>query len=89
MNYYAEAIEILKNVKESSTKLMFEIAKTNPKVLVDAYERLYGPGVNSKILDMAKNGQHKIQCIKEYRALTSAGLKEAKEAVESICKAYF
>ena len=89
INYYAEAIDILETMRESSTKLMFEVAKKNPKAIVDAYSRIFGPRVADKILDMAKNGQHKIMCIKEYRTLTGAGLKEANEAVEKICKNYF
>ena len=89
INYYAEAIGILSTMSESSTKLMFEVAKKNPKAIVDAYSRILWQRVYDRILDMAKNGYSEIKCTKEYRTLTGAGLKEAKEAVEKICKNYF
>lgn len=43
------------------------------------------PDVPGAILEELLKG-HKIQAIKEYRAATGAGLKEAKDAVELIAR---
>lgn len=83
MNYYAQAIEILRN-RPHYKKMLFEIAKKNPKALFDAHERLNGPISDSKIVNMVKDGYSKIECITEYRRLTGAGLKQSKKHVESL-----
>jgi ribosomal protein L7/L12 len=83
MNYYATAIDVLSKCS-SSELLLFEVAKKNPGAIISAYERMNGPLIESKIKAMAQAGTSKIMCIKEYRFLTGAGLKDAKEAVERI-----
>ena len=83
MNNYSAVIDILSG-KINHEKLIFEIAKKNPKAVVDAYERINGPRTDSEIIGMAKSGSSKITCIKRYRELTGAGLKESKYHVESL-----
>jgi ribosomal protein L7/L12 len=87
MNYYAEAIQIL-SAKPGWEKIVYEVASKNPKAIVDAHERLNGPLIATKIKEMAEGGQSKIQCIKEYRNLTGAGLKDSKEYVERLHSFY-
>lgn len=83
MNYYEQAIEILSK-KPDTDRLIFEIAKKKPKTIVDAYERIHGPMIDTQIINMAKAGSSRIDCIKKYRQLTGVGLQEAKKHVEAI-----
>lgn len=78
MNYYAKAIELIVNLDRQLTDVEKYVAIHNPSLLVKALNptKLY------RVI-LTNPGEKKISCIKEIRALTNLGLKEAKEATES------
>lgn len=85
MNNHADAIKVLSTMTAGKAlKLIYEIASTHPKAVVDSHGRIFGKLIDEVILDMARDGCSKIECIKKYREMSGAGLREAKEAVEAI-----
>ena len=85
-NYYAEAIASLESQNLDFRRIVFEIAKRNPKALVDALKRI-NPVVEPKWVqecrDLIKADQF-IAAIKHYRTMSGAGLKEAKDACDAL-----
>ena len=63
-------------------KILINIAKFNPDVLINAYEGFQGT-VNSEILQFLREGM-KIHAIKKRRELTGEGLKESKAYVDDL-----
>ena len=84
---YSEAIDIIykNDVPGNDRRLLHEILKVNPQVIVDANTIINGPSIEERILECAGETNSKIKCIKLYRELTFASLKDAKEAIERIC----
>ena len=88
--YYQRAIAILEEFDgdiKAKAKLLVEVAKYSPKTLVKVYDE----GTHSLIardkqhydaVNRLFDGKNKIACIKEYRALSGEGLREAKDWVE-------
>lgn len=83
MNHYAEAIEILRICNEAD-RMLFEIAKKHPKVVTDAYTKIHRGPTNQWIIEMAKAGASRIECIKAYREREKVSLAAAKVAVEAL-----
>lgn len=84
MNYYAQAIDIIWNHLSLSDKILIEVAKMNPSVIVKAYDKLTGASEWERgAKDLVTSGL-KVQAIKYCREQTGMGLKEAKEAVEKL-----
>jgi ribosomal protein L7/L12 len=84
MNNYAKAITILGG-QFDATKMLFEIAKSNPKVLCNAYEKLYPgkPDWRPVAISLIRADKY-IDAIKHCRAETGLALKEAKEACDEL-----
>jgi ribosomal protein L7/L12 len=80
-NFYAEAIAIITDDSTNFKKLLIEVAKFNPEVLVAAKE---GQGWQAEVRAILKNGGGKIDAIKACRNASGLGLKEAKDAVETL-----
>lgn len=87
--YYQRAITILEELDgdtRAKAKMLVEIAKHSPKTLVKVYDETHGPIARNKqhynAVNRVFDGNNKIACIKEYRALSGEGLKEAKVWVE-------
>ncbi|HWT01147.1 MAG TPA: ribosomal protein L7/L12 [Pyrinomonadaceae bacterium] len=80
MNYYAQAISIITDSNTDFRKLVLEIAKSHPKIIVDAVLK-HGWQAEARLLIQA--GQ-KIDAIRLCRNLTGLSLKEAKDAVEAL-----
>lgn len=57
MNSYAQAISVLFSENFDANKIVLQIAKTSPSVIVAAFEALYGklPDNSEKIKEMAKS----------------------------------
>jgi len=85
-NYMKEAIDVLEKYPSvQHSPLVVQILKDRPSTIVKAYESLNG--VNKPwmevVLNVLRSGR-KIEAIKQLRALTDMGLKEAKEVVEEL-----
>lgn len=90
MNYYSEAIEIITKNKSLASDLLVEICKFKPSAVIKAY-KIIAPNIKPAIgmpntwkpaIEKILKHGHYIEAIKELRALTGAGIKEAKEAVD-------
>jgi len=83
-NYYAQAIQVLADTKTDFRALAYEVAKSNPKAVAKAAQRLeLGFGWQKECASLMASNL-KIQAIKRCRELTGMGLKEAKDAVEAL-----
>jgi ribosomal protein L7/L12 len=83
-NYYAQAIQVLADTKTDFRALAYEVAKSNPKAVAKAAQRLeLGFGWQKECASLMASDL-KIQAIKRCRELTGMGLKEAKDAVEAL-----
>ena len=87
--YYQQAIDILQGLDgdtQGKADMLIEIAKRSPKTLVDMHKAINivpeEQRIYNEINDMF-DGNNKIMCIKRYRELTGAGLKDAKDWVEA------
>lgn len=82
MNYYSEAIEIISNPDTDFKKLVIEIAKNNPKILVNNHNKIYKEPWQEEF-ESYLIGCKKIAAIKLYRQNNvGTSLVEAKEYVE-------
>lgn len=89
-NYYAQAIEVLSNNINDANKILFEIAKRNPKALVDAASRIYGDSDKHNDLSwkeecrsLMQSGE-RVKAVKICRFATGMSLKEALDAVDAL-----
>jgi ribosomal protein L7/L12 len=83
-NYYEQAIQVLADNKTDFRALAYEVAKTNPKAVVKASERLeIGFGWQKECASLMASGL-KLQAIKRCHELTGMSLLEAKDAVETL-----
>jgi len=84
-NYYSEAIDIIVNHLSMAEHIVIAAAKTNPSVIVRAYEAClpgpYRPPWYNEVRSILLSG-FKINAIKRCRELTGWGLKECKEYVD-------
>lgn len=87
MSTYKDVIEILFDIKNKTEhdkeKLLYEIAKTNPSVIVNAYNKINELTFDQKMRKI-RDEQSLLHAIKEYRSITHEGLKEAKEYIKSL-----
>ena len=86
MNGYKEAMDVLRKLV-SCSDMLWEIAKISPSSVVKAAKNLgiiQTESEEEKLRKMVMSCTDKITAIKGYRFATGVGLKEAKEAVESI-----
>lgn len=82
MNYYSEAIEIISNSKTDFKKLVIEIAKNNPEILVNNHNKIYKEPWQEEFESYLK-GCKKIAAIRLYRQNNpGTTLVEAKQYVE-------
>jgi len=89
MNHYAKAIGILQIVTGSEmSKIVYEVAKKNPKAFCDAYSSAFPDVVAVEPIwvrqgrELWPKGEQKIMAIKLIREKTGLGLKEAKDFVD-------
>lgn len=80
MNHYARTIEIISSLGRELTTVEKYVAVNHPGIFVKAHQdkAVY----NAVLLDYPHD--KKLPCIKEIRMLTGLGLKESKEASESL-----
>jgi ribosomal protein L7/L12 len=83
-NYYAQAINIVADPQTDFRKLVIEIAKQHPKVIVQAH---LGSSWEGEIKSMIAASVGKIEMIRHCRNITGMGLMEAKAAVEALMAA--
>lgn len=83
---YEKAIRALQTVEEHDYKrFVYEFAALCPNEFLSVINQK--PTVDRKIIDVYKDTNSIISAIKECRALTNWGLKEAKDYVEALLDA--
>jgi len=84
MNYYSKAIDIITDDTCNIRRLLIQIAKMNPSAVVKAHNEL--PKQLTWLDDVKESiyADRIIEAIKKYRHYTKLGLREAKEAVETL-----
>ena len=83
-NWYAKAIEVITNDGADFKKIVIEISKLAPKIVVDSYQKISGANdwrPECKALMLA--GQ-KLPAIKLCRSLTGMSLIDAKNSCEAL-----
>lgn len=92
LNYHKEALIIMEKLNDQILKsLIFRIVITNPKSLIYAYEELLPTDSHVRgcfVAFLKSTKPTKIEAIKFWRTLTGAGIKEAKDYVDSLGKEY-